>query len=47
MKRYENRSGRGGITGYEILFDRIILEFSYEDEICMIIQNLVKSMWNK
>lgn len=32
MKRYENRSGRGGITGYEILPDGIILEFNYKDE---------------
>lgn len=32
MKRYENRSGRGGITGYEILFDGIILEFNFKDE---------------
>lgn len=32
MKRYENRSGRGGIIGYEILPDGIILQFKYEDE---------------
>ena len=32
MKRYENRSGRGGITGYEILPDGIILEFNYKEE---------------
>lgn len=32
MKRYENRSGRGGITGYEISPDGIILEFNYKDE---------------
>ena len=32
MKSYEDRSGRGGITGYEILPDGIILEFNYKDE---------------
>lgn len=31
MKRYENHSGRGGITGYEDLSDGIILEFNYKD----------------
>jgi len=32
MKRYEDRSGRGGITGYENLPDGIILEFRYKDQ---------------
>jgi hypothetical protein len=32
MKRYENRSGCGGITGYKPLSDGIILEFNYDDE---------------
>lgn len=32
MRRYENRSGRGGITGYETSPHSIILEFNYKDE---------------
>ena len=32
MKRYENRSGHGGVTGYEILPDSIVLEFNDKDE---------------
>jgi len=32
MKRYEDRSGRGGITGFENLSDGIILEFKYDDQ---------------
>ena len=31
MKRYEDRSGRGGITGYEDLPEGIILDFKYQD----------------
>lgn len=32
MKRYEDRSGRGGITGCEIFSNGIILEFKYVDQ---------------